>query len=436
MEDVFWLWLSLLNISAKARHAVIARFRTAEAAYRAASGSFADLKGISKKEAGLLENRDLRPARISEEECARQGIRILPITDPDYPARLKEIYTPPVALFVQGLLPPVDDLPVIAVIGTRSASPYGLKMGERLSREISLLGGTALSLLTTGVDEAAARGALQTGMPCLAVLGTPHENFRGRLMRDIAASGAVISEYPPGRERFRYFFRERNRVAAGLSVGVTVVEAPEGSGTMLFVQDAVEQGKDIFAVPGNADARNAAGTLALLKEGAKLVTSGAEILEDYELRFPGVLRLLEAENETEDGTEDASPEPQREDAAGGVEEAGPDDIHAEDISPDPLKDLQTQAPHHGNEPSAATAEVPPSLQPGQLPDDTLEESIAGLTEDQQKILRAIRQGFSHVDDIAEETSLSAARTLAQLTVLEIRGFVSREAGRRFSLRGI
>ena len=106
------------------------------------------------------------------------------------------------------------------------------------------------------------------------------------------------------------------------------------------------------------------------------------------------------------------------------------------ISPGPLKDLQTQAPHQGNEPSAATAEVPPSLQPGQLPDDTVEESIAGLTEDQQKILRAIRQGFSHVDDIAEETSLTAARTLAQLTVLEIRGFVSREAGRRFSLRGI
>ncbi len=429
-EERSWLWLSLLNISAKARYAVISRFGNAEEAFLAPSGSFANLKGISAKEADALDNRDLRMAGICLEECARQGIRILPITDPAYPARLKEIYTPPVVLFVQGMLPPVDEFPVIAVIGTRSASPYGLKMGERLAKEISLLGGMALSLLTPGVDEAAARGALQAGTPCLAVLGTPHENFRGSLMRDVAAAGAVISEYPPGRERYRYFFRERNRVAAGLSVGVTVVEAPEGSGTMLFVRDAVEQGKDIFAVPGNADARNAAGTLALLKEGAKLVTSGAEVLEEYELRFPDVIRLY-ADEELAEGASESAAQPRSEPPADSAPPAAAEAAEPE-TQPAPTPETQTDpapapSPQLRSVPAADSAPAPMS-------GEAFEEKIRILTDDQQKILRVIREGFSHVDDIAEETSLTAARTLAQLTVLEIRGFVQREAGRRFSLR--
>ena len=152
--------------------------------------------------------------------------------------------------------------------------------------DFSECGGTVLSLLTTGIDEASAKGALLSGRPCIGVLGTSHERFRSVFREELRKNGALVSEYPPGRETARHFFRERNRIAAGLSVGVVVIEAPEHSGTRLFVQDAVEQGKDIFAVPGNADAENAAGTLSLLKEGAKLVTCGEEVLEEYELRFP------------------------------------------------------------------------------------------------------------------------------------------------------
>ena len=318
---------------------------------------------------------------------------LLPVTAEDYPQKLREIAVPPALLFVKGRLPALDEIPVISVIGTRRASPYGIKMGERLAYEISRCGGTVVSLLSPGVDEAAARGALRAGKTCIGVLGSSHERCRFPVAQEILRYGALISEYPPGRDSSRHFFRERNRVAAGISDGVVVVEAPEKSGTRLFVNDAVDQGKDIFAVPGNVDAENAAGTLALLKEGAKLVTTGAEVMEEYLLRYPESVTL--------------NPEP--DEAANEPADGGTVNAEAESDS---------------GERTAAETESAEQLFRAQL---------AQLTEDQLKIVAAIDPGSTHVDDITERTGLSTARVLAQLTVLEIKGIVRRESGRRFAL---
>ena len=293
-------------------------------------------------------------------------------------------------LYVRGELPGFDAAPVLAVIGTRRASAYGLKMSRELAFQIASGGGTVLSLLTPGADEAAAEGALKAGKPCIAVLGTPHEACRWPLMREVAKCGAVISEYPPAREQFRHFFRERNRVAAGLSDGVVVVEAPQKSGTRLFVTEAAEQGKDVFAVPGNADAENAAGTLNLLKEGAKLVTCGADVLEEYLLRFP--------ELDT-----DTSP-----------------------VEPAAQLDITEQSSDVPNTPAAPLPEVKKG-EPG------LREQLRNLSEDQLALIAAISPPSTHVDDIAARSGLPVARVLAQLTVLEIKGYVRREPGRHFSL---
>ena len=382
--EAYWLWLTQLNLSPKARYTVIRNFGDAESAFRSPADSFRNCRGISPREAELLEQRDLSAAKAALIDCEEQELRILPITDPDYPERLRQIFCPPAVLFIQGTLPEIDGAPVLAVIGTRKASPYGIRMGQELARQIADCGGTVLSLLTPGVDEAAARGALLSGKPCLGVLGTPHAQYGGKLGKDILKQGALISEYPPGRETAKHFFRERNRIAAGLSVGVVVVEAPEKSGTALFVTDAVEQGKDIFAVPGNADAVNSAGTLSMLKEGAKLVTCGEEVMEEYETRFPA--------------------------AVGRAQTSEP-----------------PKTPEHPSEKAedeAASAEKT---------DSGLRELLSGLTEEQLRILSAIEPGASHIDELAENTGFSTARILAQLTVLEIKGFVRREPGRRFSL---
>ena len=174
-----------------------------------------------------------------------------------------------------------------------------------------------------------------------------------------------------------------------------VVEAPEKSGTHLFVMDAVEQGKDIFAVPGNADAENAAGTLALLKDGAKLVTCGAEVLEEYLLRYAGVI--------------DLNPEP------------------------DELQIYETPEPEELQNESGEAETAAPDNKESAPADLQIRQQLAQLTEDQLKIVMAIDPGSTHIDDITDRTGLSTARVLAQLTVLEIRGFVRREAGRRFAL---
>ena len=385
----YWIWLSQLNISPKARTAVLQSFETPEDAFFSESGSFTRRRGISAREAELLEQRDLGPADAVLDACERQNLRILTLADPEYPERLRQIYAPPPVLYIKGTLPPLDRVPVLSVIGTRRASPYGVKMGERIARQISCCGGTVVSLLSSGVDEAAARGALASGKPCVGVLGTPHERCRLPVAGDILSNGVLLSEYPPGMECERRFFRERNRIAAGISDGVVVVEAPEKSGTRLFVNDAIDQGKDIFAVPGNADAENAAGTLNLLKEGAKLVTCGRDVMEEYVSRYPGVINPDAAEEVPAFSELSSACDPQ----------------------PD----------------SPERAEASDSAESG------IREQLAKLTEDQLKIVTAIDSSSTHVDDIAERSGLSMARVLAQLTVLEIRGFVRREAGRRFSL---
>ena len=386
----YWIWLSQLNISAKARAAVLREFKTADDAFRSKEGSFRRKRGISALEAEILEQRSLEGTEEVLAKCGEQEIAILPCGAPEYPERLRQIAMPPAVLYVQGVLPEIDELPVISVIGTRRASPYGVRMGERLAYEISRCGGTVVSLLSSGVDEAAARGALRSGRPCVGVLGTCHEQCHIPLAREILRNGALISEYPPGRENARHFFRERNRLAAGISDGVVVVEAPEKSGTRLFVSDAVDQGKDVFAVPGNADAENAVGTLTLLKEGAKLVTTGAEVLEEYLLRYPDRI--------------DLNPEP------------------APEPDPEPEEERGALPADPGMQDTAAES-----------PEQAIRAQLAQLTEDQLKIIMAIDPGSTHIDDITERTELSTARVLAQLTVLEIKGIVRREAGRRFAL---
>lgn len=417
LQDLkYWIWLSQLSISPKARAAVLHAFQTAEHAFFSKEGSFRSCRGISAREAELLEMRELSGVDAVLEACDRQGLRILSYPDPDYPEKLRQIYMSPVCLYIRGVLPPLDDHPVVSVIGTRKASPYGVKMGELFSAQIACGGGTVVSLLGSGVDESAARGALLSGHPCVGVLGTPHETCRIPISEDVVLNGVLISEYPPGMECSRRFFRERNRIAAGISDGVLVIEAPEKSGTRLFVEDAVEQGKDIFAIPGNVDSDNAVGTHRLIKEGAKLVTCGREVLEEYLSRYPGTVDLEAADC-----------------FSGRVKEQRQPDERMTSESDENADDLSAEiTERNGNAGPSKPALIETSGAQLSNP-QKLHEQLAVLTEDQLRIIAAIDSSTTHVDDIVERSGLSVARVLAQLTVLEIKGYVHRETGRRFSL---
>ena len=390
----YWLWLSAAGLSLRAKTALLDRFGDAEAVFRAPEGSFAEIPGLSRIEAETLERRDLRLAEEIREECERQEIWMLSLQDAAYPTRLKHIFSPPVVLYGKGSLPDREDDVPIAVIGTRRCSPYGRRMAAQLGGEIARCGGTVVSLLTSDIEQEAARGALRAGGRVIGVLGLPHEREMRRLAADIAQHGTLLSEYPPFTQPNNHFFRERNRIASGISLGVLVVEAPEKSGTQLFVAEAAEQGKEIFAVPGNADAHGSAGTLRMIQEGAKLVTSGWEVLCEFQPLYPRAIRYVPEKREKRP---QEVPPTRREEDAKPVESGKAVDKPTEKEYID------------------------------------LKKQLEGLPEDQLRILAAINENARHIDDIIEATGLPTGVVLAQLTRLQVKGFIRREPGQRISL---
>jgi len=390
----YWLWLSSqTRLSPRARAAIAEYYGDAEAAFNSPAGDFSRVPGVGRLEAQLLEQRDMSRVDPILAACHAQGIDIVTLQDAAYPARLRNIFAPPVVLYVKGSLKGLDEEAAVAVIGTRKASPYGLKMGRNLAWEIARSGGTVVSLLTEGIDEAAARGALLAGGRCIGVLGCAHREREGSLAMDVIRSGALVSEYPPGTPTQRSFFRDRNRIAAGLSVAVTVVEAPEG---LLFAAEALEQGREIFAVPGNADAPNSAGTIELIKQGAKPATCGWDVLEEFAALYPEKLRAERAAR----APERKMPEP--------PQSSRPEVERARD----------------------GKKEIDKEKGKGYI---DLREQLSGLSEEQLEIVKAISGGSRHIDDIIEATGYTAAKVLSQLTLLEIKGYVKRSAGKRISL---
>lgn len=390
----YWIWLSNAELSVRTKAALMEHYGDAETAFFAPAGEFAHIEGVSRADAAILEKRDMSDTARIIEECQAQGLSVISYQDSAYPSRLRNIYAPPPVLYVKGRLPAVDDNAVIAVVGTRKATPYGLKMARTIAGEIVRCGGIVISGLTHGIDAAAAEGALSAGGICVGVLGTAHQDDAGVLYAGVAERGAVISEYAPGSPAQRSFFRDRNRITAGLSVGAVAVEAPEKSGTRLFVAEAAAQGKEIFAVPGNADAKMSAGTIDMLKDGAKPVTCGWDVVSEFEYLFPGKLRKAPA----------ARGETRR--------------IEAESVENAPVLQKETKKViDKGN---------------GRRYID-LKDQLRDLSETQLKIITAVDNGGTHIDDIIETTGLGTATVLAQLTVLEIKGYIRREAGRRIAL---
>ena len=401
----YWAWLSSVTAaSPQGRYALAAHYGDAEQAFLAPAGDFAHVPGLSARDAALFEKRELRDADRILEACLRERINMVALSDAAYPRRLRNICAPPVVLYVKGTLPDVDAVPSVAVLGTRSATPYGLRMARKIAFEIARCGGTVISGLTEGIDRMAAEGCLLGGGRCIGVLGTAHGKD-GPLREDIALSGALVSEYPPGTRPQNYFFRERNRVAAGLSHAVCVVEAPAMSGSLLFAREALEQGREIFAVPGNADAANSAGIVTLLKQGARPAACGWDVLEELAAVYPGTLH---PPGEVVELPERGTPAPEK-----------------------PAKTRPSSAKSDKESRPSAKKEI--DKQSGDSYID-LTELCASLSEEQKSIVTVLGRGDADIDDIIEATGLGTAKVLSQLTLLEIRGVICRAGGRRVGLK--
>jgi len=214
--------------------------------------------------------------------------------DEEYPPNLKEIYDPPPLLYVLGSLIP-QDRRAVAIVGSRYPTTYGQMFAERIALGLSQRGITLVSGLARGIDSSAHRGALTAGGRTIGVLGCgidiiyPPENRK--LFDQVAAQGAILSEFPLGTPPDSDHFPIRNRVISGISLGVVVVEATLRSGSLITARFALDQGREVFAVPGNADSARSAGTNRLIREGAKLVTQAEDILEEISIASPPALEV-------------------------------------------------------------------------------------------------------------------------------------------------
>ncbi|MDP2912669.1 MAG: DNA-processing protein DprA [Candidatus Omnitrophota bacterium] len=208
------------------------------------------------------------------------------IGDAEYPKNLNNIYYPPKALYVNGSILPQDDI-AIALVGSRRASVYGLEACEKLAFELGLRGITVVSGMAIGIDTAAHRGALKAKARTIAVMGSGHNRIyppqNEKLYREIAGSGAVVTEFEDDAEPLARHFPQRNRIISGLSLGVIVVEAARNSGALITANFAAEQGRTVFAVPGKISSGTSAGANELIKDGARLVQSVEDVIEELSL---------------------------------------------------------------------------------------------------------------------------------------------------------
>ena len=279
------LRLSLIEgVGPRLYQLLVNRFGSPEAVFSASEDALLETPGVGRRLAARLRN----PPSVAEteeliENCYKAGIDILWIEHIRYPRLLKEIPDPPLALFARGELKSEDEL-AVAIVGTRHASTYGLAMAERLAAGLARAGVTIISGLARGIDAAAHRGALTAGGRTIAVLGSgvariyPPEHTA--LAEEIVQHGALLSEAPPHAPPHGGMFPQRNRIISGMALGVVIVEAGESSGALITARHAMEQNREVFAVPGRADSPNSRGCNRLLRDGAKWVESPEDVLEE------------------------------------------------------------------------------------------------------------------------------------------------------------
>jgi len=308
-EELHWLALTLIpGLGTRMAGKLLDRFRTPQAVFRA-SRTELEAAGVSGAVAqSIASGCSFEDALDQQQKMAERGTLAIVRNDPRYPALLREIFDPPVMLFACGRVELLQSFN-FAVVGTRRPTPYGLAAAEKLSADLARAGLTIVSGMARGIDTAAHKGALSTGGDTIAVLGCgvdvvyPSENRR--LAADLAARGLIISEFAMGATAFPQNFPIRNRIISGLSAGVLVVEGAQYSGSAITAKLALDQGREVFAVPGNITSKSSWGPNLLIKQGAKLVQDWNDVIVELP---PEVRRqLIERGRNRLLGTNGASP---------------------------------------------------------------------------------------------------------------------------------
>lgn len=401
---IHWIWYSMRSgLNDREKLALLERFHDPEEIFDASAADYFRA-GVDKEAAASLQDKNLQEAERVLSECDENAIGVLTFEDAQYPSRLKYIADPPMVLYYKGTLPDFDSTAIIGVVGTRKASLYGLNAAQRMGYQISRCGGIVVSGMAAGVDGVATKGALTAGGRAVGILGcgvdVVYPLSNKQLFGEMERFGCLISEFLPGTPPYRWNFPRRNRLISGLSNGVLVVEAPQKSGALITARQALEQGRDVFVVPGNIDVASCTGSNALLREGAVAVSHGWDVLSEYTHLYGDKLALRE-EKEVPLQVENEVPK----------------------VAQRPI--LPTRKPEKKKKPIDNGEKVAYSDK---------NDKLSGLSPDEQKLVSSLRDGARLVDDVIAEAGIPAGLAKAKLTMLEIRGIVTTLPGGRIALK--
>lgn len=296
MSDLrYWIALSMLpEVGPIGAKKLLSVFKSPEKIFDAGLNDLLEVEGIGRNRAKNIKAFSLwKDVENQIKVMEQKEIKTIRFDNPSYPEMLREIDDAPVILYLKRDIQPEDKY-AIAIVGSRKPTHYGTSVAENISEELASMGLTIVSGLARGVDSLSHKGALKAGGRTIAVLGSgidvPYPPENKTLLDNVAASGCVISEFPPGTPPDKENFPRRNRVISGLSLGVLVVEATADSGALITARYAIEQGREVFAVPGNVTSSNSEGTNDLIKKGAILARKAEDILEELAPVLKGFIR--------------------------------------------------------------------------------------------------------------------------------------------------
>ena len=375
-------------------------FGSAERALRATPNELAKVDGLSPAMREVLIHKPvLYPIERELELIETYGCRVLTLYDETYPTLLKKIDTPPLILYVRGELTREDSLS-ISLVGSRNAKDYGRKVGYRLSYQLAQRGLTVVSGFAKGIDTSAHRGALEAGGRTIAVMGNGlsfiYPATNRALVEKIEASGALISEFPIGVKPKPRNFPRRNRIISGLTLGTVVVEASNRSGALITARLAGEQGREVFAVPGEIFSEHSTGTHKLINDGAKLINTVDDLLNELPQHALNRIQPPVSTSSESRIASESSQEP-------SIEQS----VTRSVVSPPP-----------------ADVQQPVQITP---PPD--------LTPDEKTVFEAIEVPSSHIDTIVRTTQLPIGQVSSVLLMLELKGIVQQLPGKQFTKVG-
>lgn len=427
MKDrLFEIWFALrCGVQNREFRPLLETYGTPYDLYKAEESELESLpcsQGLKAK----LADKSLGEATRIMEFCREKGVGILFWQDDDYPVSLRPLRDPPVLLYYKGKLPDLTKKLCVSVVGTRSMSEYGKRVAYKLGYELGAAGTVVVSGMALGNDGVAAAGAILSGGSTVAVLGSgidvPYPREHGKLFAEIVAHGAVMTEFAPGTPPEGRNFPIRNRIISGLSQATVVVEGDLKSGALITARTAILQGRDIYAFPGNVGETNSAGTNQLISDGAAMVLSARDLLENYTFLYGDMLDTSKLNRaETRSHIDEA-----------GLERLGvcvrtekpKEELPPSPVTPAPRKPHR-EAPAHSErgratrQPAPQRAPVPPASVPAR--GDASDRALKSLTESQRKIFEALPLDHAVAIDYFTREGYTVGEIMAAMTVLEIKG---------------